>query len=157
MKFKPLLVSSVFAALFALVGGFLTKLDEWYYSLKQPFWKPPDLAFGPVWTIIFILCAMSAATCYEKAKEDRNYQIKTINVFIFNGILNSTWSFFYFYLKRPDVALLEVVFLWGSIIILILHAKKVSNLSAILLIPYLSWVSLAGVLNYQTVILNSLN
>ena len=70
MKFKPLLVSSVFAALFALVGGFLTRLDEWYYSLKQPFWKPPDLAFGPVWTIIFILCAMSAATCYEKAKEN---------------------------------------------------------------------------------------
>ena len=43
----------------ATIGGSFTVLDEWYYSLEQPGWKPDDLVFPVVWTTIFFLCAIS--------------------------------------------------------------------------------------------------
>ena len=63
MKYSPFLISSLGALFVAFVGGFLTQLDEWYYSLIQPAWKPPDWAFGPIWTVILVLCAVSAGKC----------------------------------------------------------------------------------------------
>ncbi len=154
MNYIPYFFSSLGAFLVALFGGLLTQLDSWYFSLVQPSWKPPDWAFGPIWTIILVLCAISAGICYKNSLSDRFYKKKTIYLFITNGILNVIWSLFYFYLKRPDIALFEVVFLWGSILMLIIHTRKKSNLASILIYPYLVWVSIATVLNYQTVALN---
>ena len=150
----PYLVSSIGSLAVALVGGYLTQLDEWYYSLIQPSWKPPDWAFGPIWTIILVFCAISAATCFKKSSHDQRFKKKLIYLFILNGALNIIWSLFYFYLKRPDIALLEVILLWGSILLLILHTKKYSNFASLIIYPYLLWVSIAATLNYQTVILN---
>ena len=154
MKNMPYLFSSLGSLTVALVGGYLTQLDEWYFSLIQPSWKPPDWVFGPIWTIILIFCAVSAATSFKKSNHDRGFRKKLIYLFILNGSLNIIWSLFYFYLKRPDIALLEVVFLWGSILLLILHTQTYSQLSALLLVPYLVWVSIATALNIQTVNLN---
>ena len=154
MNYIPYFFSSLGAFLVALFGGLLTQLDSWYFSLVQPSWKPPDWAFGPIWTIILVLCAISAGICYKNSLSDRFYKKKTIYLFITNGILNVIWSLFYFYLKRPDIALFEVVFLWGSILMLIINTRKKSNLASILIYPYLVWVSIATVLNYQTVALN---
>ena len=154
MKNMPYLVSSIGSLTVALVGGYLTQLDEWYYSLIQPSWKPPDWAFGPIWTIILVFCAISAATCFKKSGHDQGFKKKLIYLFILNGALNIIWSLFYFYLKRPDIALLEVILLWGSILLLILHTKKYSNFASLIIYPYLIWVSIAATLNYQTVILN---
>lgn len=154
MKYSPFLISSLGALFVAFVGGFLTQLDEWYYSLIQPAWKPPDWAFGPIWTVILVLCAVSAGKCYKKSQQDNEYKKKLIFLFIFNGILNVIWSLFYFYLKRPDIALFEVVFLWGSILMLILHTRQKSEIASVLIYPYFIWVSIASLLNYQTVVLN---
>tara|TARA_B100001093_G_C26461212_1_gene856524 strand:+ start:257 stop:724 length:468 start_codon:yes stop_codon:yes gene_type:complete len=150
----PYLFSSLGSLTVAFVGGYLTQLDEWYFSLIQPGWKPPDWAFGPIWTVILIFCAVSAAISYKKSLHDQEFRRKLIYLFILNGGLNIVWSLFYFYLKRPDIALLEVVFLWGSILLLILHTKRYSRSSALLLVPYLVWVSIAAALNFQTVKLN---
>ncbi|OUW04750.1 MAG: hypothetical protein CBD16_01680 [Betaproteobacteria bacterium TMED156] len=150
----PILLFSLVAFLTASIGGYLTKLDDWYYSLSQPSWKPPDLAFGPVWTIIFILFAISTANAYKTAKSDINYKKKLLNISLLSCGLNVIWSYFYFFVQRPDLALLEVIFLWSSILILIIHINKYSKLSALLLLPYILWVSLASALNYQTVMLN---
>jgi tryptophan-rich sensory protein len=138
----------------AVIGGYLTQLDEWYFSLIQPNWKPPDWAFGPIWTSILVLCAVSAGLCYKKAVNDQDYQKKLIYLFVLNAILNVTWSLLYFYLKRPDIALFQVIFLWSSILLLILHTRKYSNFASLIIYPYLLWVSIATVLNYQTVVLN---
>tara|TARA_B100001059_G_C17602262_1_gene460160 strand:- start:57 stop:533 length:477 start_codon:yes stop_codon:yes gene_type:complete len=154
VKNMPYLLSSIGSLTVALVGGYLTQLDEWYFSLIQPDWKPPDWAFGPIWTIILILCAVSAAISYKKSTGNPEFRKRLIYLFILNGVLNIVWSLIYFYLKRPDIALFEVVFLWGSILLLILHTKKYSQLSAVLLVPYLVWVSIAITLNFKTVNLN---
>jgi translocator protein len=66
------LISGVgFCVVLAVVGGFLTQLSPWYYSLKQPAWKPPDWAFGPVWTSIFICLSLAIAFAWDAANPDQ--------------------------------------------------------------------------------------
>ena len=71
-----------------------------------------------------------------------------------NALANVGWSLLYFFLRRPDWALAEVVILWGSIVALILHFRPYAPRAALLLVPYLLWVSFAAVLNFEAVRLN---
>jgi tryptophan-rich sensory protein len=75
-------------------------------------------------------------------------------LFATNAFLNILWSAVYFKLKRPDLAVFEVVFLWLSIMFLVMGLWKISKKAALLLIPYWVWVSVATVLNVETVKLN---
>ena len=75
-------------------------------------------------------------------------------LFAANAFLNILWSALYFKLQRPDFAVFEVVFLWLSILFLVMGLWRISKKAAILLIPYWVWVSIATVLNVETVKLN---
>ena len=75
-------------------------------------------------------------------------------LFAVNGVLNAGWSILFFALRRPDWALVEVFLLWLSIVALILGIRRHSRTAALLLIPYLAWVSFAGILNWTIVSLN---
>jgi len=135
------------------IGGALTELGPWYYSLRQPDWKPPDAAFGVIWTTIFTLCAVSAWRAWEAANT-RALRLRVVILFGINAVLNMVWSALYFKLQRPDWAMVEVVFLWLSIGALIVGLWRLSRLTSGLLIPYWVWVSVASVLNLQTIYLN---
>ena len=67
----PLLVAAVTAVIVAVAGGLLTDIGPWYRALKFPAWKPPDWAFGPIWTTIFTLAAISAAMSWRAAAPDQ--------------------------------------------------------------------------------------
>jgi translocator protein len=142
----------------AAIGGGLTVLDDWYYNLEQPWFKPPDLLFGPAWTLLFILMAWSGVLAWRTAAEDepslRTRRSKLLMLWAFNGLANMGWSLLYFYLQRPDWALAEVVLLWLSIVLLIRHTSPYNKRAALLLWPYLAWVSFAAMLNLATVVLN---
>ena len=135
------------------IGGALTELGPWYYSLRQPDWKPPDAVFGVIWTTIFTLCAVSAWRAWEAANT-RALRLRVALLFGVNVVCNMVWSALYFKLQRPDWALFEVVFLWLSIVALIVGLWRLSRLASGLLIPYVLWVSVASVLNLETVRLN---
>ena len=142
----------------AAIGGGLTVLDDWYYNLEQPWFKPPDLLFGPAWTLLFTLMAWSGVLAWRTAAEDepslRTRRSKLLMLWAFNGLANMGWSLLYFYLQRPDWALAEVVLLWLSIVLLIRHTSPYNKRAALLLWPYLAWVSFAAMLNLATVVLN---
>lgn len=135
------------------IGGALTEIGPWYFSLRQPAWKPPDAAFGIVWTTIFTLCAISAWLAW-RAAGTRALRLRVALLFGINAVCNIVWSALYFKLQRPDWALVEVVFLWLSIVALIVGLWRVSRGASGLLMPYLVWVSIAAVLNLETVLLN---
>lgn len=135
------------------IGGSLTELGPWYFSLRHPDWKPPDAAFGIIWTTIFTLCAISAWLAWQAA-DHRAQRRRVLMLFGVNACLNILWSALYFKLHRPDWALVEVVFLWLSIGALIVGLWRLSRWASGLLIPYWIWVSVASVLNYDTVLLN---
>ena len=142
----------------AATGGSLTVLDEWYYNLVQPWFKPPDLLFGPVWTVLFTLMAWSGVLAWRS--EASNPQATAarrsvlVRLWAFNALTNVTWSCLYFYLQRPDWAVFEIVLLWLSIYLLIRHLNRYNKKAALMLWPYLAWVSFAGALNVATVLLN---
>jgi tryptophan-rich sensory protein len=145
--------SALAAVIVAVAGGVLTETGQWYASLKKPSWKPPDWAFGPVWTVILILAAISAALAWE-AGEGAGARSAILAVLIINSILNIAWSGIFFKMRRPDWALIEVAMLWLSILALILVLGSYSTAAGLLMVPYLIWVSIASFLNYRIVQMN---
>ena len=150
---RPVLVAAACALGVAVLGGLMTDLGPWYQQLRQPPWKPPDWAFGPIWTLIFALAAASGVTGWRTIGEPARRE-QLLLQFALNGFLNVLWSLLYFRLHRPDWALWEVPALWASVLWLILSLARSSTLAASLLVPYLVWVGTAAVLNWQTVQLN---
>ena len=134
-------------------GKALTVLGPWYYGLKHPAWKPPDAAFGVIWSIIFTLCAISGWLAWQAA-QTRADRRRVIGLFGLNAVLNVLWSALYFTWQRPDWALYEVGLLWLSILALILGLWRLSRLAGLLLLPYAVWVGIAAALNLATVRLN---
>ena len=137
----------------AFIGGLLTEIGPWYYSLKQPDWKPPDWAFGIIWTVIFILSAIAWVKAYNVSNTSGDVTLLAI-LFIANGLLNALWSLLYFKLHRPDWSLIEAFILWSSVLLIILMMLKNCKTGALLMMPYLIWVSCAIALNYETIRLN---
>ena len=150
---RTLLLAFVFSFAKAGIGAALTDLGPWYFALKHPPWKPPDAAFGVIWSTIFTLCAISAWLAWQAA-DTAALRRRVAVLFGANALLNVLWSALYFKLQRPDWALFEVVFLWLSILALIMGLWRLSRWASLLLVTYLVWVSIAAVLNVQTVMLN---
>ncbi|MEO8281710.1 MAG: TspO/MBR family protein [Ideonella sp.] len=146
-------MSAAAAAFVAVLGALMTDLGPWYMSLKQPAFKPPDWAFGPIWTTIFGLCAAAGVRGWRMAPS-RVEREQMLLLFAANGFLNVFWSLLYFRLHRPDWSLFEVPFLWLSVLALILVLGRFARSAAWLLVPYLVWVAIAAWLNWQTVRLN---
>ncbi len=150
---SSLVVAFVLSYATAGIGAALTELGPWYFALKHPAWKPPDAAFGVIWSTIFTLCAISAWLAWQAA-DTPALRRRVAWLFGVNAVLNIFWSALYFKLQRPDWALFEVVFLWLSILALIMGLWRLSRWASLLLITYWIWVSIAAVLNVQTVMLN---
>ena len=137
----------------SVLGGLATEIGPWYFSLKQPDWKPPDWAFGVIWTIIFILSALAWMTALSYAASQ--VQKNRLNwLFFLNGFLNVLWSILYFRMHRPDWSLIEAFFLWGSVLAIIFVMWPLRRLAALLMLPYLIWVTIAMRLNWETIVLN---
>jgi translocator protein len=152
-RWKPIAVAAAAAVFVATLGALMTDLGPWYAQLKQPAWKPPDWAFGPVWTAIFALAAAAGVIGWRRAPSRADRELM-LALFAANGFLNVFWSLLYFRLHRPDWALYEVPFLWLSVLALILVLWRYARAAAWLLVPYLAWVAIAAVLNDSTVKLN---
>jgi benzodiazapine receptor len=147
------LIAAGIALSVAASGGALTILDEWYFSLVQPSFKPPDWAFGPAWTVLFILMAISGVIGW-RAAADQAQRMRLLALWALNIVCNLVWSLLFFFLQRPDWALVEVVFLAASVGLLIVHLRPYSPRAAWLLVPYLAWVCFAAAVNLGVVLLN---
>jgi len=152
-NWTPIAVAAGIALVVAVAGGVLTTIGPWYHGLRRPTWKPPDWAFGPIWATIFALATVSAVMTWnaDPSPEHRRALLVAYGV---NAVLNIAWSAIFFRMRRPDWALAEVVLLWLSILALIVVTLRVSVLGAVLLLPYLTWVGIAAVLNRAIVRLN---
>jgi len=151
---KPFLIAAAVAIFIALLGGTLTDTGPWYQNLHKPSWQPPDWLFGPAWTLIFALSTVAAVYAWRNA-QSRSQREWVIGLFALNGFLNVLWSTLFFALRRPDWALIEVGFLWLSILLPIAVFWRSAGPASLYLLPYLLWVSFAAVLNLTVVRLNA--
>ncbi|MCJ2136152.1 tryptophan-rich sensory protein [Methylobacterium sp. J-026] len=150
----PPVVAALAAVLVALAGALATTTDSWYRHLRFPAWKPPDWAFGPVWTVIFLLTATAGVIAWN-GDPDSTDRLLLLAAYAVNGALNIAWSVLFFRFRRPDWALAEVAALWLSIAVLVLVTGRVSVAAGLMNLPYLAWVSVAACLNLRIVRLNA--
>lgn len=122
------------------------EIPSWYAQLQKPFFNPPSWIFGPVWTLLYTLMGISL---YQLWNASPAKERKPALVFFFvQFTLNFLWSFIFFRLHEILLALFELSLMCGAIIGTIYLARKVKTSAAWLLVPYLCWVTFAGVLNF---------
>lgn len=145
-------MNSVIALLAFLGLCFLTALSgaffmpgEWYRGLARPSWNPPDWAFAPAWTVLYIMIAVAGWMVWREA--GLAGAALPLAVYLVQLLFNAGWSAVFFGMKRPDLAFLEVIGLWLSIVATILLFWPISRTAGLLLLPYLAWVSFAATLN----------
>jgi len=154
-EIPKLIVSILVVFLAGAVGTVytLTQITTWYASLAKPNWTPPNWAFGPIWSTLYILMGISLFLVWREGLERKDVKI-AILVFAAQLVINVVWSIIFFATHNIIGGLVMVIILWISILITILVFYRISKPAAIILIPYLIWVTIAGYLNYTVFLLN---
>ncbi|MFA6552425.1 MAG: TspO/MBR family protein [Candidatus Paceibacterota bacterium] len=138
----------------AWIGNYLTFGGmAWYKTINLPSWTPPGFIIGTVWTILFILAAISAIIVWNAEMPDEKLALIVI-FFVVNALLNIGWSLLFFNLHLIGASVFEAGFLGLSVLALVIFIWPVSVLAAALLIPYFLWVSFATYLTYSVWIIN---
>jgi len=136
------------------LGGLATSqgLDSWYGTLHKPDWNPPNWIFAPVWTTLYCMMGIAAWLVWRSGSWS---QVRSaVILFAIQLGLNSLWSLLFFGLQNPGAAFLEIVLLWAAISVTTFLFWRNSALAAMLMMPYLLWVSFASFLNYTIWTLN---
>lgn len=149
----PIIFAVAWALILAVGGGLLTQIGDWYHDLKKPSWQPPEWLFGPAWTVILGLAAWAFVLSWNGALSDGDRAF-LIGLYFLNGVFHFAWSPLFFTMKRPDIALIEVVFLWLSVLAMCVALREWSVAASWMIVPYLAWVSFAAILNWKIVQLN---
>ena len=144
------LVLILFFAICLGAGGVVSRLTtdsarHWYPHLRKPPGTPPSRVFGPVWTLLYILMAISAWLVW---REYHGGALPALLIFFGQLALNVTWPAIFFRARMPGLALVEIVLLWLAIALNFLVFGALLPVSALLLLPYWLWVSYAVYLNF---------
>ena len=128
----------------SVIGGLFTasSVGTWYEGLARPSWRPPNWLFGPVWTLLYAMMAVSAWLVWKKAGFG-----PALLMFAVQLLINGIWSPVFFGAQSLGGGLVVIVALWFAIVGTIAMFWPVSLAAALLLLPYLAWVSFATVLN----------
>lgn len=124
--------------------GFVFPAPDYYRQLDRPAWSPPAWLFGPVWTVLYLMIAGSGWLLSQAAGATPALVAWGIQI----G-LNALWTPLFFGLRRPGLAFGEIALLWLAIVATIVLAWSVELWAALLLLPYLGWVSFASALNFS--------
>jgi tryptophan-rich sensory protein len=136
-----------------LVVGYLSGMatqegiKTWYPTLVKPFFNPPDWVFGPVWTLLYIFMGIAGGLMWNQHDTNPEGVKKGFLFFVIQLGLNAMWSYLFFVLCNPLLALIEIVLLWLLIFETYTQFKKINRWAGKLLIPYLAWVGFATLLN----------
>lgn len=147
-KFFSLILFILIVLLVEWAGHQLTftSVDDWYPTLHKPAWTPPSWVFSPIWTILYLTIAVSGWLVFCKVSSSRRkkaaFWIYGVQLFC-----NLIWSYFFFFLKNPGLALLDVLLLVTLILMNIVVFAKIYLPAAVLLMPYFLWTIYATILN----------
>jgi tryptophan-rich sensory protein len=139
----------LFLAVCLAVGGLgsiptAKSVRDWYPTLRKPRGTPPSRVFGPVWTMLYVLMAMSAWLVWR----DYGWGARAaLLIFCAQLALNLAWSGIFFGGRQIGFALFEIVVLWLAIVFNVFIFYRLNAVAAYLLIPYLLWVTFATYLN----------
>lgn len=150
----PIATAVAFWASVATLGGLVTDIGPWYRSLKQPWWKPRDALFGPIWTTVFLTAGTGCVIAWRGPGGTPEERLLFQVACVVNGVGNVWWSWLFFRARRPDWALWQVGPFWGSIFWMYWTSRPLAYEAGIWFAPYLTWVTIATYLNWTVVKLN---
>ncbi|HSD58655.1 MAG TPA: TspO/MBR family protein [Methanotrichaceae archaeon] len=132
-----------------LLGAIFTRssISNWYRYLEKPSFTPSGRFISLIWTALYLLMGISAFLIWRKGLEYPMVK-GALAIYGVQLSINVLWSWAFFYLRSPLAGLIVIPVLWASILATILKFRKISTAAAVLLIPYLLWVSFAAYLNY---------
>ncbi len=122
-----------------------TSVETWYRTLEKPPATPPDWVFPVVWTSLFVMMGAALGLIWIRAGWAGSG--RAVGLFVTQLALNFLWSALFFGLRSPGLAGLEIVILWSVILATIVAFRPIRPAAAMLLVPYLAWVSYAAYLN----------
>jgi tryptophan-rich sensory protein len=135
------------------IGAIATaEAGEFYQQLVRPDWAPPAWLFAPVWTTLYLLMGIAAWLVW-RTHGFRGARTALV-LFIVQLGVNALWSWLFFAWRRGDLAVAEVLLLWCLIVATVISFWRLKPLAAVLLLPYLGWVTFASALTYSTWRLN---
>jgi len=137
------------------IGSFFTfkAIPTWYAGLKKPRYTPPNWAFGPVWTTLYILMGISVFLTWQKGFASNDVFLAFI-LFWVQLVVNAIWSIIFFGMKSKGGGVITIIVLWLLILATMVASFRVSGWAGALLIPYILWVSIASYLNIGIWVLN---
>jgi tryptophan-rich sensory protein len=133
-----------------IVGGIFTaqSVRTWYVTLQKPSFAPPNWVFGPAWITLYTLMGIALYLVWQKTDE-ANVPRAVFIVFGIQLVLNALWSYVFFGLRSPLLGFIEITLLWAAIVATIILFWRISSTAALLLTPYLLWVTFAAALNFS--------
>jgi tryptophan-rich sensory protein len=129
-------------------------IKTWYLTLNKPSWNPPNGVFAPVWTLLYVLMGISLWLIW-KSDAPIAQQKKAIYFFAVQLFINFWWSIVFFKFQSPIFGLVVILWMVLAILITIFQFAPISRLASWLLVPYISWVCFATILNYAIWSLNA--
>ena len=139
----------------AATGAIITQpqVDGWYVQLVKPDFTPPNWIFGPVWSTLYLMMAVAVWLVSEQPSREENEF--AVGMFLCQLTANFFWSLFFFQWHLLAISLLTLCTLWVLVATTLFAFWQRSKPAALLLVPYLAWITFAFALNAEIWRLNS--
>lgn len=129
----------------ALIGAPFAARAE-YRRLRQPSWAPPGAAFGPVWTVLYLLMGLAAWLVSRRGGSAERGALRLWGVQL---ALNAAWTPLFFGANARGAALVDIVAMWVAIAATTAAFFARRTAAGALMLPYLAWVTFATALNFE--------
>jgi tryptophan-rich sensory protein len=143
LRYALAFAAAVFITFCAPLAGVYSTPDDWYEALAKPTWNPPGWIFGPVWTSLYLMMATAAWLVWK-----RDGWGIPLWLYLAQLALNAAWTPIFFGAHLLGWAFVEISIMWIAILSTILAFQRVHRAAALLLLPYLAWVTFAAFLNF---------
>ena len=137
------LFAFLLVALAAASSGAVFRPGDWFQTIVKPRWTPPNRAFPTVWAVLYLAMAVAGWLVWRRV----GLAPLPFTFYAAQLVFNAAWSALFFGLRRPDVAFADLVLLWLSIAGTLVTFATIDGFAALLFVPYLAWVTIAGALN----------
>ena len=151
IRIKSLIVNIIIPNVIGFLSSILGKVSTEFDKFEKPTWTPPGIVFPIVWSILYILMGISSYIIYES---NTSYKKDALKVYALNIFINGLWSILFFRFKLFLVSFITIIILIILTILMIIKYYRINKVAGLLQLPYLIWLTVALVLNYNVYLLN---
>jgi tryptophan-rich sensory protein len=125
----------------------------WYEGIEKPAWNPPGWVFAPVWSALYLAMAFAAWVVW-RSSESLRHAVPSLGAWSIQLALNLAWTYVFFERESPEAGVVDIALLWLAILLTILLFVRRSRVAALLLVPYILWVTYAAAITIEIARLN---